>query len=102
MSLLRQAASQLRGRAGAASQLKQTRMAGESWDGLFDMPGVHCDRGRLLGPSRRERQRPATASLLTPLVLTPAPLPAGNLPVKTNKFVEEWGTMREHVEKDFR
>eukprot|EP00887_Chlorella_sp_A99_P004043 scaffold11.g4043.t1 len=27
---------------------------------------------------------------------------AGDLPVKQNKYVESWGTMREHVENDFR
>ncbi|EFN51950.1 hypothetical protein CHLNCDRAFT_139616 [Chlorella variabilis] len=53
MSLLRQAASQLRGRTAAAAQHQQQRLA-------------------------------------------------GNLPVKPNKFVEEWGTRREHVENEFR
>lgn len=27
---------------------------------------------------------------------------AGNLPVKPNKFVEEWGVRREHIENEFR
>lgn len=27
---------------------------------------------------------------------------AGNLPVKPNKFVEEWATRREHLESEFR
>ncbi|KAL4420814.1 hypothetical protein ABPG75_010470 [Micractinium tetrahymenae] len=27
---------------------------------------------------------------------------AGNLPVKPNKYVEEWGVRREHIENEFR
>lgn len=37
-----------------------------------------------------------------PTVLVPAPLAAGNMPVKPNKYVEEWGVRREHIENEFR
>lgn len=48
----------------------------------------------------------ATASPLPSRCSAPrllsAPPSAGNLPVKPNKYVEEWGTRREHVENEFR
>ena len=44
---------------------------------------------------RRRRRRPRTPPLLRLHA-------AGNLPVKPNKYIEEWGVRREHIENEFR
>lgn len=47
------------------------------------------------------RRRPPSLSQHSPPAVT-TPWLAGNMPVKPNKYIEEWGTRREHIEKEFR
>lgn len=113
---LRQAAQavgrQLKGRA-ASLQHQQQRAAGER-----GATGPAAPQGRRAAVAVQAGRAAPGVGGLAPLPRHPVPLPpaqsllpgrsitalpaAGNLPVKPNKYVEEWGVRREHIENEFR
>jgi hypothetical protein len=98
MSLLRQAAAQFRRQASGA-QHQQQRLVGERPRELdrtytFTAP-PSIESAALLC------RRPIAARACNPGTFVCAAC-AGNMPVKPNKYIEEWGTRREHLETEYK